>query len=166
MFERYRRDYAEEARLWDDMMARKVPDDITDRLLSVVLGTAADEATRDSSGRVMQEIGGWFRASARAQATWRRQPKTYLKDYGDIEKNRFKGRNFHFGVREHGTGTICTELALSGGLIPFGASAPYKVIAEELGFTPEAAAAHVLDYIEEQKKDPKRPTIDGAPACP
>jgi transketolase len=34
----------------------------------------------------------------------------------------FAGRNFHFGIREHGMGAILNGLALAGGFIPYGAS--------------------------------------------
>jgi transketolase len=51
------------------------------------------------------------------------------------------------------------------GLDRFGESAPYKVIAEKLGFTPEAVTDLVLDYLEERQRNPKRPTIEGAPEC-
>jgi transketolase len=52
------------------------------------------------------------------------------------------------------------------GLERFGASAPYKVIAKELGFTPESVAERVRDYLKERKRNPERPTIEGSPACP
>jgi transketolase len=32
---------------------------------------------------------------------------------GDFEPNLYGGRNFHFGVREHGMGAIANGLALS-----------------------------------------------------
>ncbi|MCL5102516.1 MAG: transketolase [Armatimonadetes bacterium] len=51
------------------------------------------------------------------------------------------------------------------GLDRFGASAPFKVIAEQLGFTPEAVTQGVMDYMELRKKDPKRATIEGTPEC-
>jgi len=34
----------------------------------------------------------------------------------------FAGTNFHFGIREHGMGSILNGLALYGGFIPFGAT--------------------------------------------
>ena len=41
---------------------------------------------------------------------------TYLKDMGDFTKDTPLGRNFHFGVREHGMGSIVNGLCLYGGL--------------------------------------------------
>ena len=49
LFERYRLDWPEEARRWDEMMQRKGPSDITQRLLAAV-DVTKPEATRDSSG--------------------------------------------------------------------------------------------------------------------
>jgi len=121
-FERYRRDYPEEARLWDDMMARKAPEDITDRLLAAAAGTTGDEATRDSSSKVMQEIARLVPSFVGGAGDLAPSTKTHLNDYGDIEKDRFGGRNLHFGVREHGMGAVCTGIALYGGFIPFAAT--------------------------------------------
>ena len=44
-----------------------------------------------------------------------------MKDLGDFgpEEN---GRNMHFGIREHGMGSILNGMALYGGLLPFGAT--------------------------------------------
>jgi transketolase len=47
---------------------------------------------------------------------------TLIKGGGDIGKHAFKGKNFHFGVREHAMGGILNGLALYGGYIPFGAT--------------------------------------------
>jgi transketolase len=47
--------------------------------------------------------------------------KTWIKNSAAIERGQFAGRNFHFGIREHGMGTILNGLALSG-FLPFGAS--------------------------------------------
>lgn len=121
MFERYRRDYPDEARLWDQMMERKVPETITERLLEVAK-TDQDEATRDSSGRVMQEIAKLVPSLCGGAADLETSTKTHLKDYANIEKNNFEGRNLYFGVRENAMGAISTGLSLNGGLIPFAAT--------------------------------------------
>jgi transketolase len=47
--------------------------------------------------------------------------KTWIKGSEAIARGRFEGRNFHFGVREHGMGSIANGLALSG-FIPYAAS--------------------------------------------
>lgn len=122
MFERYRSDHPDEADLYTKMMELHVPDDITERLLKVAREVDKDEATRDSGGRVMQEIAKHVPSLCGGSADLAPSTKTILKDYGHIEREHFEGRNFHFGVREHAMGSICTGLSLNGGLIPYGAT--------------------------------------------
>lgn len=121
MFVRYREEYPEEAKLYTQMMELYVPEDITDRLLQAV-DMSKEAATRESSGQVMQEIAKLVPGFVGGSADLAPSTKTLLKGYGDIEKGSFDGRNFHFGVREHGMGTVCTGLALYGGFIPYGAT--------------------------------------------
>ncbi|MCE5199669.1 MAG: transketolase [Armatimonadota bacterium] len=121
MFMHYREEYPQEARVWADMMGLKVPDNITDRLIGTV-DMSKDAATRESSGVVMQEIAKCVPGFCGGSADLAPSTRTILEDYGHIEKDRFDGRNFHFGVREHAMGGICTGLALNGGLIPYAAT--------------------------------------------
>jgi len=44
---------------------------------------------------------------------------TVMKGLGDYQRASRGGRNFHFGVREHGMGAIVNGLALHGGLRPY-----------------------------------------------
>jgi transketolase len=45
---------------------------------------------------------------------------TELKDQPQITRDDFRGRQLHFGVREHGMGSIMNGMAASGGALPFG----------------------------------------------
>ncbi|MBF8279129.1 MAG: cbbT [candidate division NC10 bacterium] len=45
---------------------------------------------------------------------------TYLKGYGDFQRDNVGARNLHFGVREHAMGSILNGMALHGGVIPYG----------------------------------------------
>lgn len=122
MFESYKEDHPREAELWDQMMELRVPGDITDRLLAVASEVDMDEATRESGGRIMQEIAKLVPSLVGGSADLAPSTKTILKNYGHIEKDHFEGRNLHFGVREHGMGAICTGIGLNGGFIPYGAT--------------------------------------------
>jgi len=46
---------------------------------------------------------------------------TYIKGGGEFSR-RESGRNFHWGIREHGMGACLNGMALHGGLRPFGAT--------------------------------------------
>src|SRR5918994_435496 len=45
---------------------------------------------------------------------------TELKGKSPVTRDDFTGRQIHFGVREHGMGSIMNGMALSGGALPFG----------------------------------------------
>jgi transketolase len=121
MFMHYREEYPQEARLWADMMARNVSSDITQRLLSSI-DTTKEDATRNHSGQLMQEIARQVPGFCGGSADLAPSTKTYLNAYDRISRDHFEGRNLHFGIREHGMGTICTGMALNDGFVPFAAT--------------------------------------------
>ena len=45
-----------------------------------------------------------------------------MKQGGDFEAGNYAARNMHFGVREHGMGSVMNGMALHGGILPYGAS--------------------------------------------
>jgi transketolase len=45
-----------------------------------------------------------------------------MKDETDFSAANRAGRNFHFGVREHGMASLLNGMALYGGIIPYGAT--------------------------------------------
>lgn len=120
MFVRYREKYPKEARLWSDMMARKVPDNVTQLLLGSVENK--EDATRNHSGIIMQEIAKQIPSFIGGSADLAPSTKTLLKGFDDISKDHFEGRNLHFGIREHAMGAICSGMALYGGFIPYAAT--------------------------------------------
>ncbi|MDE1181702.1 transketolase [Paraburkholderia sp.] len=72
-------------------------------------------ATRDSSGKVLNEIAKrvpWLLGGA---ADLSPSTKTNLKfeGAGSFEFDNYGGRNLHFGIREHGMGAVANGLALS-----------------------------------------------------
>lgn len=77
-------------------------------------------ATRSASGTVLNalkdEISNLFGGSADLEGS----VKTNLKDAGVFNVSNPKGRNVHYGVREHGMVAALNGMALHGGMIPFG----------------------------------------------
>jgi transketolase len=45
-----------------------------------------------------------------------------MKEFDAVAPGKFEGKNFHFGIREHGMGAILNGMALYGGFRPFGAT--------------------------------------------
>lgn len=79
-------------------------------------------ATRSASGKVLNslseklpELFGGSADLAPSNNTWMNNSVAFSLDHRE-------GRNVHFGVREHGMGSIVNGMAYVGGMIPFGAT--------------------------------------------
>jgi transketolase len=77
-------------------------------------------ATRQASGQTLNAIAPVIPNLIGGSADLAPSNNTYLKNYPDFSKDNFAGRNFHFGVREHGMGAVLNGMALHGGVIPHG----------------------------------------------
>jgi transketolase len=110
----------EAAELYDTLMGRKVPADVLAQLLAAA--PEKDAATRKQAGAVEQRAAALVPSLVGGSADLAGSNNTHIKDGGDIQKGAFAGRNFHFGVREHGMGAIANGIALGGGFIPFTAT--------------------------------------------
>ena len=76
-------------------------------------------ATRSAGGKVLNAIAGKVQNLVGGAADLSPSTKTELTGYEDIRRGCFDGRNFHFGVREHGMASVANGLALHGGLRPY-----------------------------------------------
>lgn len=106
------------AKEFDNMLNRKVPDNLVEELLSVIDDTPL--ATRALSGKVMQKIADLLPGFIGGSADLAPSNSTHLKEFGSISKNNFNNRNMHFGIREHAMGAILNGMILYGGIRPFG----------------------------------------------
>jgi transketolase len=77
-------------------------------------------STRDASGKALNAIAASLPGLIGGSADLAGSNRTTLKGLGDFGFGDNKGRNFHFGVREHGMAAMVNGMALHGGLIPFG----------------------------------------------
>jgi len=75
-------------------------------------------ATRDSNGQILNAIAKAIPSFIGGSADLAPSNKTTLKNMGDFPK----GRNIHFGIREHSMGAITNGMALYGTIIPFSAT--------------------------------------------
>ncbi len=129
-FEAWSRAHPDRRAFWDRYQARAVPEGLFDRLLQAAAPGAAGrppavakpEATRVTSGRVLQKAAELVPSLCGGSADLEPSTKTNIKGSPPVSRESFAGRNFHFGVREHGMGAVLNGLALSGGPIPYGAT--------------------------------------------
>jgi transketolase len=112
--------HPDRAQAWLELSAAPVPDDILPDLLAHAPTDAA--ATRAHGNKVLQRAAALVPSLVGGSADLEPSTKTRIQDSPAIERGRFEGRNFHFGIREHGMGSILNGIALHGGFIPYGAS--------------------------------------------
>ena len=77
-------------------------------------------ATRSASGKTLNAIAPKIPNLIGGSADLAPSNNTYLNGYPDFSPENYAGRNFHFGVREHGMSSILNGMALHGGVIPYG----------------------------------------------
>jgi len=119
MFRKYSEEFPELKDLWNRMMSREVPANIEDELFEKI-DCRKPDATRNSSGLVIQELAKLIPALWGGSADLAPSNKTLVKNGGDFSADDPLGRNIHFGVREHGMGAAMNGMALYGGVIPYG----------------------------------------------
>lgn len=90
------------------------------RALEKAFAKVEKTSTREASGEVLQLLAQQVPALVGGSADLGPSNKTVLKQEGYYSPTERTGRNIHFGVREHGMGTIMNGLALHGGFVPYG----------------------------------------------
>lgn len=116
-FHQWRADHPDKAALWDKLRS-EIPADLHNKFPEFKVGEKI--ATRQASGKTIQFLAGELPGLVGGSADLAPSNNTIIKDANTIGKYQFKGRNFHFGVREHAMGGIMNGIALHGGLIPYG----------------------------------------------
>ncbi|MFM8387369.1 MAG: transketolase [Planctomycetia bacterium] len=79
-------------------------------------------ATRQASGKVLQAVAQRLPELVGGSADLAGSNNTALPGLGEIQRGQHAGRTVHFGVREHGMGSVLNGMALHGGWRPFGAT--------------------------------------------
>ncbi len=121
LFQRYEQSHPELATEWKRRMAGELPAGWEGALPSFA-PTEGAMATRVAGGKIMAAIAPVLPELIGGSADLHPSTKTYLSAYPPIQKGRYDGRNFHFGIREHAMGGILNGIALHGGFRPFGST--------------------------------------------
>jgi len=77
-------------------------------------------ATREASGKALNAFAKALPMLLGGSADLRPSNNTFLEGMGEFQADNRGGRNFHFGVREHGMGSVMNGMALTRPLIPYG----------------------------------------------
>jgi len=119
-FKKHISEDTKKSQLWDACFKKEIPENMEAELLKTIKKDSV--ATRTASGEMMQVIAQQIPGFIGGSADLHPSTKTYIKNSTSINKNKFEGRNIHFGIREHAMGGILNGTALYGGIIPFGST--------------------------------------------
>jgi transketolase len=108
------------ARLTDALEAR-LPEG-WDAELPVYTADDKPIATRAASGKALNAIAKRVPWLLGGSADLAPSTNTLIDGEGDFEAGSYTGRNLHYGVREHGMGSVMNGMALHGGVRPYGAT--------------------------------------------
>ncbi len=118
LLKRYAKKYPDLGKKWDELSKGKLASGWEKRLPVFKPGDGP-VATRSASGKVLNAIADVLPQLIGGSADLAPSNNTYLKKYPDLGIVR-RGRNIHFGVREHAMGAALNGMALSRMLIPYG----------------------------------------------
>ncbi|MGE5436530.1 MAG: transketolase, partial [Syntrophothermus sp.] len=117
---KYAEKYPEDAKKFEDFMSSKYGD--WEKALPKFEADEKGIATRVASGKTLNAIASYLPGLIGGSADLTPSNNTHLKDFDEIKPGSYKGRNIHFGIREHGMASILNGMALYGGFIPYGAT--------------------------------------------
>jgi transketolase len=115
--------YAQQHPAAADLFRRALSGELADgweEALPVFPADAKGMATRAASGQVLNAIAAALPNLIGGSADLAPSNNTMLKGYPAFANESFAGRNFHFGVREHGMSSVLNGMTLHGGVIPYG----------------------------------------------
>ncbi|MDZ7733620.1 MAG: transketolase [Acidimicrobiia bacterium] len=114
----YRADHPDAAAEFDRLMRGAHPDAWEDAARP---DWAVDDeiATRVAGGRSLNAFAATVPELVGGEADVAPSTHTTIENGGDVNADEWRGRNIHFGVREHTMGAICNGMAAHGGFVPF-----------------------------------------------
>ncbi|MBE7471592.1 MAG: transketolase [Anaerolineales bacterium] len=117
--EAYAKAYPQEAEQFRHALSGQLPTG-WEEALPVFPADAKGMATRAASGQVLNALAPIIPTLIGGSADLAPSNNTFLKGYPVFANDSFAGRNFHFGVREHGMASALNGMAVHGGVIPYG----------------------------------------------
>jgi transketolase len=119
LYNNYKEKYPELAREYELLSSGNLPRDWKEQLPVFKAGNQKI-ATRKASGKVLNALAGKLPNLLGGSADLAPSTDTELTNYESFTADNRKGRNFHFGIREHAMGAILNGIVLTNGFIPYG----------------------------------------------
>ena len=117
----YRTAYPEQAAELDRRLKGELPQGWDESLPPFAIDPKG-VATRIASGKVINQFAVRLPELMGGSADLAPSNKTWIEGSPAFQAATPSGRNFHFGVREHGMGAVVNGMALHGGVIPYAAT--------------------------------------------
>lgn len=121
LYKKYKEKYPAEAAEYELFKSGKLPEGWNNNL-PVFKPDAKGIATRKASGKTLNAIAAKLPMLIGGSADLSPSTDTNLNDFESFTNENHSGRNFHFGIREHAMGAVLNGMALTKGLIPYGAT--------------------------------------------
>ncbi len=112
MYKDWREKNPEQAQLLDDAIAKKVPADLSAKIPA--FPDDAKIATRKAGSDVLQPLAKEMPFFISGSADLHGSTLNYIQGGGDFSREDHKGRNIHYGIREHGMCSIMNGVAYHG----------------------------------------------------
>lgn len=119
-FTKWQNENKEKAELLKKYLKNWLPENLEEELLNAAPKEA--NATRSTSSKIIQKIAQLVPNFIGGSADLAPSTNTLMNGFDSISPGKFNGRNFHFGIREHGMGAIVNGIILYGGFKVFGAT--------------------------------------------
>jgi transketolase len=116
LFADYKKEHPDLAAMWKQMWSAELPKGWQNSLPDL---SGQSMATRAASGKVINALAPAMPRLLGGSADLAPSNNTIIDSEGTFSKEDREGRNFHFGVREHGMGAIANGMSLHGALHPY-----------------------------------------------
>lgn len=117
LFAAWSEKHPELRREWDAAHKGELPPELEHELAGLDAGKPV--ATRQASGMALQIAAAHLPYLAGGSADLTPSNNSFIQDEPAVGRGDFRGRNIHFGVREHAMGAIANGMALHGGWRPY-----------------------------------------------
>ena len=119
-FKEWYKNHSDLADCWQRMHDTVLPEELEKAFIQAVSKDA--KATRAHGADVLQKASELIPSLYGGSADLGYSTKTIIQGLPSIGPGNYKGRNIHFGIREHAMGSILNGMALYGGFIPYGST--------------------------------------------
>jgi transketolase len=116
LFSEYKKEHPDLAAMWKQMWRTELPEGWQKSLPDL---SGQSMATRSASGKVINALAPALPRLLGGSADLAPSNNTLIAGEGTFSREDREGRNFHFGVREHGMAAVANGMSLHGALHPY-----------------------------------------------